>query len=89
MNASTPQSVTLYEVITENTGRNRSAFGQTFSDHETASRYAANMRKFGYLADLSPEFGTMPTLNGAMQEARAFFGDDRLGTWQPKQEPSQ
>jgi hypothetical protein len=89
MNAAPTASVTLYEVIAEGTGRNRSAFGQTFSDHETAARYAATMRKFGYLADVSPEFGTMPTLDGAMQEARAYFGDDRLGTWQPKKEPSQ
>ncbi len=89
MTAETTASVTLYEVIAEGTGRNRSAFGQTLSDHETAARYAATMRKFGYLADVSPEFGTMPTLAGAMQEARAYFGDDRLGTWQPKKEPSQ
>jgi hypothetical protein len=89
MNASTPQSVTLYEVIAEGTGRNRSAFGQTFSDHETAARYAATMRKHGYLADVSPEFGTMPTLADALDSARSFFEDERLGTWTPKKEPSQ
>jgi hypothetical protein len=83
MTARAPQSVTLYEVIAEDTGRNRSAFGQTFTDHETAARYAATMRKHGYSAAVSPKFGTMPTLAEALNEARSFFEDQRLGTWTP------
>ena len=78
MTDSQPQSVSLYEVIAEDAKHRKSAFGQTFHDHETAARYAATMRKHGYLADVSPEFGTMPTLADAMKEARQFFEDQRL-----------
>lgn len=89
MTDSAPHSVTLYEVIAEGTGKSRSAFGQTFTDHETAARYAATMRKHGYLADVSPEFGTMPTLDEALKEARSFFEDHRLGTWTAPKGPIQ
>lgn len=79
--------ITLTEVIctpdSHKAASHRHAFGQTFHDHATATRYARAMRRKGYTADISPTFWTQPDLETALRSASDFYEDASLTEPQP------
>jgi hypothetical protein len=74
----TATSIALHEVICDHPRNAARAYGLTFHDKATAETYAREMRAAGYRADVSPTFGTEPTLASALASAALFFRDERL-----------
>lgn len=74
----TSESINLHEVICDRPRNPARAYGLTFHDEATAEAYAGAMRAAGYSADVSPTFGTEPTLASALESAALFFKDKRL-----------